>query len=169
METAGVCYCQTEFEHHYQSIGLWNHSQQEHTRRCFLTTVGSGGRTTCKWGCPCPQRASLGPRCGWERGRGSSGTGTHLCYTRPLLLNPPKPRGACCLWEGANLAPVLCGPGHANPSDTPMSCLAKHRTLSLDSANQDCLSASLGLKLIVLVLPVQSEACSEYHNHPGNR
>ena len=91
-----------------------------------------------------------------------------LRYTRPVLISPPKPRGACCLWERTDLTTVLCRPGHANPSDMLMSRLAEHRTCSLDPANQDCLSASLSLKLIVLVLPIQSEACSEYHNHPGN-
>ena len=124
-------------------------------------------RQTAVEGPPCAQRARPGWQCCLGKGAKCPQEQEPLCYGFfPILLSPPEPRGARCLWEQ-----TLC------------SCLQiracksfRHAHVLLSGAwevlpgptNQVCFPPRLGLKLIVLVLPVSFEACSECHNHPGN-
>lgn len=145
METAGVRYCQTESEHHYQSIGVWNCSHREDKgRQQWKDFLQSGAAPVPRgpdWGL---SAVGKGAKCPQEQGP--------FYGSLPILLSPPEPKGTCCLWEQmlrSCLQIWACKSfGHAH---VPLS---RAQEALPGPANQDCLSANLGLKLIVLVLPV---------------
>lgn len=153
METAGVCYHQTESELRYQSIGVGNCSQREHMSCFFLTKVGNGAGAACKVVLPLPPEGQARQQCGL-------GKGQNVLRNRNPCAMALSPSCSARLSPEVHVAfgnkpcAVVCRFGHANPSDMHTSCLTEHRKHSLDQLTRTAFPPSLSLKLIVLVLPV---------------
>lgn len=150
METAGVRYCQTECERRSQPPGLcrgpsWDTADSDKGGQRWSGCLQSGTA-------PAPRGPGQGDSV-VGKGAVSPGTELLLLWLSPILLSPPEPRGACCLWEQTSLV-QCCRFGRANPSDMRRSCLAERKRCSLDQLTRTAFPPSLGPKLIVLVLPV---------------